>query len=72
MDQREYEVLPDFLILKKDKDLFSYAIKNGGLKKILASNQAVQNDEYVKLLPSVTEKNKFFITILKFDPLEEQ
>jgi len=71
VDQREYEVLPDFLILKKDKDLFSYDIRSGGLRKILTTNQAIQNDEYVRISPSVTEKNKFFITVLKFDPLEE-
>jgi hypothetical protein len=59
VDQHNYGISPDFLILKKGSELFSYNISNQSLVSIFSSGK----DFYEVLQPSISEENKFFIEV---------
>jgi hypothetical protein len=72
VSQHQYDPLPQFLILEKNNNLFSYEIENKLMNKIfIFDNLLLKEDEKARLHPSITEKNKFFIVINEFDPNEE-
>ena len=59
--QHNYGDNPQFLILKKSNQLFSFSVQNGSLQKI--ENGTLKNAEDVVLYPSLTEKGKFYLAI---------
>lgn len=72
VDQHQYDPLPQFLILKKDNNLFSYEIENELIHKIFTFNDLfLKDNESARLYPSITEKNEFFVVINEYDPNEE-
>lgn len=67
----QYDTYPDYLILQKDNQLFSYVVNSQKILKISDENSDLKQNEEVFVEPSITEKNKFFIEINKYDPNEE-
>lgn len=57
--QHNYNTSPDFVILKKGNELFSYNIISQSLTLIFSSDKGF----WATLYPSATEKSKFFIEI---------
>jgi hypothetical protein len=66
VNQHEYSQFPTFLILQKDKNLFSYNVGNGQITNI--PSLALQTNESPNIEPSITEKDKFFIEIVTYPP----
>lgn len=63
ISQHEYENLPEFLILKKGSQLFSYGVMDKKIKAIFNASGMLRKNELARVHPSITEKNKFFIVI---------
>lgn len=69
VDPHGYKVDPDFLILKKENQLYSFEINTGNIKKI--EKGSLKDSEKVVLHPSISEKGKFYLvinTMKKVDP----
>lgn len=73
VDQHNYNNFPDFLILQKENDLYSYSVKNKISNSIFGSSNdlKLKKNEEARIDPSITENNKFFIVINEYDPNEE-
>lgn len=59
--QHSYQVYPEFLILKKDNQLFSYSLVNKTLNKIEV--RTLKNSEMVGLSASISDNSKFYLVI---------
>jgi len=57
---------PDFFILVKNDELFSYSLKDGSLNKIsITLPKYPEGKSEVDAYPSISEKHKFYLEILK-------
>ena len=59
-NQHEYDPFSQYLILQKDSRLFSYSVRNNIINSM---GLILENDEIVRVRPSMTEPDKFFIEI---------
>lgn len=71
LSQHEYDILPRFLILQKDNQLYTYDIQTRTTQEIFTGNPSLIPNERVRLEPSISENDKFFITINEIDITEE-
>jgi len=74
VDQHNYDVFPNYLILQKDNDLFSFNLENQLLNSLFSqlSDLKLKKNEQARIEPSITEKNKFYVVINEYNPNEEQ
>lgn len=74
IDQHDYDIFPDYLILQKGNDLFSFNLENQLLNSLFSQfpNLKLKTNEQVNVEPSITEKNKFYVVINEYNPNEEQ
>jgi hypothetical protein len=68
-DRYSYGAFPEFFILIKDDELFSYSLINGSIKKI--SIDPLKPSEKIAIYPSISEKNKFYIVIYTGEIISE-
>jgi hypothetical protein len=71
VSQRNYDPFPGFLILEKDGMLFSFEIATQSVKKIDPDELILGDNEEAESHPSITEKDKFFISVNEYEPTEE-
>lgn len=71
LSQHEYDTLPRFLILQKDNQLYTYDIQTRTTQEIFTEKLSLIPNERVRVVPSISEKDKFFITINEVDITEE-
>ncbi len=73
VDQHEYEPFSTYLILQKDNDLVAYNLENNLLNSVFGSfnDLRLKKNEQVRIYPSITEKDKFFLVINEYNPNEE-
>ena len=71
LSQHEYDTLPRFLILKKDNQLYTYDIHTRTTQEIFTEKLSPIANERVQAVPSISEKDKFFITIDEIDTTAE-
>ncbi len=69
VSQHNYDVFPDYFILQRDGDLFSFKLEGRVINSI--PNLKLGQDERASIEPSITEKDKFHILINEYDPNEE-
>lgn len=74
VDQHNYDIFPNYLILQKDNDLFSFNLENQLLNSLFGqfSDLKLKTNEQARVEPSITEKNKFYVVINEYNPNEEQ
>lgn len=60
-----YETLPEYMILRKGNEIFSYALDGQVVKKI--DGVELKDTERVRLYPSVTEKIQFIVLVTEHD-----
>ena len=64
VSQHSYDKFPEYIIVKKDDRLYSYNVKDEELNRVFDSDEFdLDSDEIVSVMPSITEKDKFIITI---------
>lgn len=69
IDGHNYNPFPTYLILEKNKKLYSYQLDNKLLIDIFGNNiLSMQENEGARIYPSISEKNRFFITINRYGP----
>jgi hypothetical protein len=65
----DYQLFPTFLILKKDSDLYVYNVKDKTIDSVVGSDNSLKlkKNEVARVYSSITEKDKFIITIDTLD-----
>lgn len=71
LSQHAYDTLPRFLILQKDNHLYTYDIQTRTTQEIFTEKLSPIANERVRVVPSISEKDKFFITIDEIDTTAE-
>lgn len=61
VDQHNYDPFPNFFILRKNNELFSYSLINKSLNKI--SIGLLKESEQVRIHPSISDKDRFYLVI---------
>lgn len=61
VDQHSYQTYPEFLILKKENQLFSYSLLNKTLSELKL--ETLKDSEKVRLYSSISDKSKFYLVI---------
>lgn len=69
ISQHSYDIFPDYFILQKDNNLFSFKVEERAINII--NNLELGENEKAYTEPSITEKDKFYIVIEEYDPNEE-
>lgn len=66
--QHSYEILTDYLILQKDSNLFLYSVQDEKIDSLTEKYDyfKLAEDEDIRLKPSITEKDKFYIVIYRY------
>lgn len=66
--QHRYEAFSEFLILKKENQLFSYSLINKNLRKI--DIELLKDSEVTVVFPSISDKSKFYLLINDTETIE--
>jgi len=61
ISQHNYDLFPNFFILRKNDELFSYSLINKSLNKIPVG--PLKKSERVQVHPSISDKSKFYLVI---------
>ncbi|NQV00074.1 MAG: hypothetical protein HQ538_04995, partial [Parcubacteria group bacterium] len=69
IEQYAYQPFTNYLILRKDNNFFLYNIANENIESLSEKYDyfKLAEDEDMRLKPSITEKDKFYIVIYKYD-----
>jgi hypothetical protein len=71
VNQHNYYPFPEYLFLQKEKQLFLFSLKNqklSSLSELFPELNLKQGEEF-RIFPSISEKDKFYISIEKYEPL---
>jgi len=71
VNQHDYYPFPEYLFLQKEKQLFFFSLKNQKLSNLseLFPELNLEQGEEFRIFPSISEKDKFYISIEKYEPL---
>ena len=69
VEQYAYQTFTNYLLLQKDSNLFLYNIENENIESLSEKYDyfKLAEDEDIRLYPSVTEMDRFYIVIYKYD-----